>query len=276
MKIYAASLDELKARRATLQTDNAKRKDRNKSETYMFDIAIQGIEQSLKEQILSGLNRFNLLHFDIDASVYSGSYINIRIECNHNDMYSDKNALSWEYKVEVNPFKDGLEKSSGSYSGLNAVTPEQLESLRESYEALVYLNNIDWENVLNIAIPNRAEFIDKLNESEIDNIENEIEDLDKDIVIEELTTYLDKPILVKLDPYKSKEYLHVNTITIPYIALKSDTPKFYKYAVIPARKILLIESGDMTVEEVIEESIFNRVKKVHVLNAIKVPIETLQ
>lgn len=70
----------------------------------------------------------------------------------------DRQALNWNWAARLN--KDGeLKTESGSWSGLSATTTEQIDNLKESVRILEILNNMDWKTILNVTLPDEAEYV---------------------------------------------------------------------------------------------------------------------
>lgn len=59
-----------------------------------------------------------------------------------------------------------LKKETGSWSGLQACTIDQIENLKQCVGALEDLNNIDWKSLLNVPEINRDDFYNYERENE--------------------------------------------------------------------------------------------------------------
>ena len=112
--------------------------------------------RSTVEQYLS---EFKLqLRVDVLPQSFGLDGYEVNIYCNdrHNP-YNEDAALSWDYKVELD--KDGNPKMrTGSWSGLKAVTPNQLSNLKESVRCIEFIMNMDWKNILSVRFPKYEEF----------------------------------------------------------------------------------------------------------------------
>lgn len=83
-------------------------------------------------------------------------YLSVKISY---DLNKTKNqSLAWSYSVGLD--SDGnIKKESNSWSGLNAVTQEQLDDLEKSIEILKKLNIIDWKSILKTDVPSVKDYV---------------------------------------------------------------------------------------------------------------------
>lgn len=166
MKITANKRDEALRRKAeydarmdayTKDRDERSRKHRE------ADYAITG---PIKESIEKDLEQFDLLNFQVDASkgynwakrdeIAPEYYVEVRIRCN--DWHrGDNDALGWSFEVKID--KDGnVVKETGSWSGLQATTPEQINSLKQTVAAIELLNSYDWKEIILKDFPDYEQF----------------------------------------------------------------------------------------------------------------------
>ena len=83
-------------------------------------------------------------------------YISVNISY---DLNKTKNqSLAWSYSVGLD-LDGNVKKESNSWSGLNAVTQEQLDDLEKSIEILKKLNIIDWESILKTYVPSVKDYV---------------------------------------------------------------------------------------------------------------------
>lgn len=139
-------------------------------DAYNEDMARRGMKKRqdednimapLRDKLESDLSKFNLLNFDIDlrrgynfghGDRETDNYIEVNIRCNEFNKSDEKVALSWSYEVGLD--KEGnVENETSSWSGLKATTADQLESLKQTVQALEFLNNIDWEEAIRVTFP---------------------------------------------------------------------------------------------------------------------------
>ena len=83
-------------------------------------------------------------------------YISVNISY---DLNKTKNqSLAWSYSVGLD-LDGNVKKESNSWSGLNAVTQEQLDDLEKSIEILKKLNIIDWESIVKTDVPSVGDYV---------------------------------------------------------------------------------------------------------------------
>ena len=85
----------------------------------------------------------------IDVHVSRGfkGGISCKIQGNDRNLFDTGKALTWEYTASVD--KEGnVQTETSSWSGLQATTREQLDSLRETLRVLEVINQIDWASIL--------------------------------------------------------------------------------------------------------------------------------
>lgn len=154
MKITCNRRDDIIKRRDEYEADYKAREERYEAQKHAFYTAERNVTSLVEEEVGAQLRHYPALQFDIRASrgfFHSGG-MSIRIQCNEDNKFDDNVALSWSYDVELNEAGEVTKKSS-SWSGLKATTPEQMESLVQTVEALKYLNSVDWATVLNKELP---------------------------------------------------------------------------------------------------------------------------
>ena len=118
---------------------------------YMKDL--RSVTEPIQREIESYLNRFSALDFNVrvQENGYEYGSIEVYVGCNENRVTDHTSALSWSYYVRL---KNGqIYKETSSWSGLNACTPVQMESLEQTVEAIKYLNSVDWDSIVNHPIP---------------------------------------------------------------------------------------------------------------------------
>jgi len=69
-------------------------------------------------------------------------------------------SLTWEWKATLNPETGEVKKESSSWSGLEATTMDQIEDLKKCVRQLEIINTLNWEEILNVSIPEYSDFVD--------------------------------------------------------------------------------------------------------------------
>ncbi len=145
-----------------VQKYNAER-DAKKSEYNVqmdnYRRVVWDIENNVRLNLEQVLPYNDLIDIDVSHNYNyrtGKQYLSIKISY---DLNKTKNqSLAWNYSVGLD--RDGnIKKESGSWSGLNAVTQEQLDDLEKSIEILKKLNIIDWESILKTDVPSVSDYV---------------------------------------------------------------------------------------------------------------------
>ncbi|MBO7212362.1 MAG: hypothetical protein J6V44_15350 [Methanobrevibacter sp.] len=150
------------AARDAWKSDFDSRKAKYDSQEAEYNKAQYVIAKEIEELVKQELGNTPLaLEFDIRpyGSLDVKTYM-VRITANEYQKFDDDRALSWNWGCELD--NDGnVIKESGSWSGLQATTKEQLDDLRETLRVLDILNNMDWKAILddaNVRRPKRSDY----------------------------------------------------------------------------------------------------------------------
>lgn len=131
-------------------------RDRQDSEWSNFSKAQQSVFDELARLISSEIGD-TPLDLQIDVTPGFGSIINVRVS-DENYLHDDNKSLSWKWEVSLD--SDGnIKRDSSSWSGLKATTPEHLADLRNILDVLTVLNSIDWDQMLNVKLPNVSDYV---------------------------------------------------------------------------------------------------------------------
>ena len=153
MKILAKKRDDILRDKAAYEADKAKRHAEYNKQQEAYAEARYRVMSDIKSAIESELGN----HVDevrIDIQVWN----NIEVKVDNGDNPFGPSALSWNWGVKLD--RDGnVVKDSGSWSGLSAVTLEQIQDLRNTADILEVLNNIDWKTLLNTKVPDYKDYI---------------------------------------------------------------------------------------------------------------------
>lgn len=151
MKITSSRKDDILKRKAEYeQSRDAWRADRE-SRKQNYYRAIDSQSRPIEEAVMEQLRRFPSLEFEVRADEAhgfdGGRGYKIAIRCNEQRKFSEDSALSWSYDVHIS--KDGeVKRASSSWSGLQACTESQLNSLKQTVAAIELLYNMDWASLL--------------------------------------------------------------------------------------------------------------------------------
>lgn len=138
-------------------------KAKSVEEEHQFHEAEYAVTEPIQEKLQTDLSRFDKINIrvrvDPHGSMFGTRYpISVHIDANEHEKFEDTSALSWNFDVYLT-IEGEVVKSTGSWSGLKATTPEQLDSLRDTLSALEYLNGLDWASIINKELPNINDYM---------------------------------------------------------------------------------------------------------------------
>lgn len=150
--------DEIRADKQAWLDRKARNKEKSDQMWAKYREDERAILLPIKNTIESILSKFNLLSFDVRVEFNYGSLAEVRVRCNEDKKFSEDSALSWDYSALFNPKTGEVKKESGSWSGLKATTSAQLDSLRQTVEALEALNSVNYSELLNVKALNYDDY----------------------------------------------------------------------------------------------------------------------
>lgn len=217
-RVLSASYSELKDQYRGWKSNQEEAKSREERRLAQYLMDREAAFDPIKNELESKLSIWSNLHFQISVQPKWGSVIDVEVRCNENEKFNDDVALAWNYEVSLT--RDGdVVKESSSWSGLKATTREQIDSLQSSVEALRYLNNVDWENLLTVTLP---DYEDYRQESVLNEIDKEFKRQLSDSFISEL---IGSNTWVRIVPFESSGYRDRATL---YANIVRETPSQYE------------------------------------------------
>lgn len=196
MKITATRRSNLEKQRDAYDADLKLIDDQIEKGANEWHKAVYLEEQRIEKDIAERIGSTSLnLEIRVQQSWNTG--FEVRIEANKHNKFDDNVALAWNWSVELD--KDGnIKKDSSSWSGLKAITADQIADLEESVRVIKILNNIDWADVLSSPVPKYSEFVDeKLREASRDK-KKARPDFESDIIDARLEELIGTNIAVQL------------------------------------------------------------------------------
>lgn len=160
MKITSNRREDILKRKAEYEEDVARRVAQVEKEEQEFRDAEATVTNPVKAMLADIAAKYPRLDVEIRVERggrFGGEGIRVEIHVNDRDVHDKSKALSWNYDAYIN---DGeVVRETGSWSGLNAVTPEQLEHLEQSVAFLKELANLDWMGILNKDMPKYKDYL---------------------------------------------------------------------------------------------------------------------
>lgn len=206
MKIYMARRDEVLRRKQAYQ---------DQQQQHELEYTYYSMDKQEKLDAVAAIVKSEIGDTTLDISVKADSVVYgfIRVTVDNGSSPSQGNqALTWSWSVTFD--SDGeIKKDSGSWSGLQAVTNEQLENLKESVRVLEILNSLDWKTILDVELPRYNDYV-------VTRYPN-YEDFDKQLKIADIEDAIDEGKLLKGVGYR----YYRSTV---YYNVVSETDKSYK------------------------------------------------
>lgn len=164
MRITASKKDDILKRKAKYEADKAAYDERQRGYSKAYRAAEKEILEPIRQYLEKKLSRYSDLSFEISVErgwgLFEENGVNVRIRCNERNANRDNVALKWSYDAKVD--EDGeIVRETSSWSGLNATTEEQMRSLRQTVSALDFLNDLDWEDLIKVKMPDYYDYYDE-------------------------------------------------------------------------------------------------------------------
>lgn len=241
---------------------------RKQYDAYAYDQSrvFAGVEDAIRTQLGDKLGELNI---NVDSRF--GALLSVKIGNDLGGPRRDPNAaLTWSWEATLK--KDGtVDKESSSWSGLEAVTMEQVQDLKRSVEQLEIINSMDWKQLLDVSLPNWEDYID---DSQLEDL-GPRPDFDTELMEADLEDGIGQNVLFLANgggkAYNGKVYYQI----------LRDSGTQYTVVEVPARIIddLLAGKsyGDVTtVADYVERNGYqSRVRKATLMNQLARPIEPL-
>lgn len=186
MKITCNRKEDILRRKAEYEDAYNKQKEAHDAEFRNFRNAQFSAVEPTKKYLEDLFAKYPTLHAKVVVDPwgrYDSDGISVRIDVNDSEKFNDDTALSWDYSAYLT--SDGeVKRESSSWSGMKAVTRDQLKNLEETVAVLKELADLDWENLLKKEMPKYEDYVttrepDRRNKPDFDRelIEAEIEDI---------------------------------------------------------------------------------------------------
>lgn len=204
MKIYASRRDDLIAERDAYDAETAQYENRIHEGEKRWRRDTNAIADSIKQEVIEAIGDTSLqLNVNVRMGWRSGYEVNV--EANEHNKFDDNVALAWHWNASIED--DGtLKKDSGSWSGLKAVTSEQLADLEESVRVMKILNGMDWEHILKRAIPDSSQYVSQEDRQIARERSANRRDFDREIFEEDLKEAIAAGAWIKMEGRPETSY----------------------------------------------------------------------
>lgn len=229
MKITATRKEDLIRQRDEYDAESKRLKDAEEAQEKKWhqDQRIAG--DGIKEDVLRAIGADRSpLEIYIQVDPY-GHYMNggwsVRVRVNEGRKFDEGTALSWDWEASLN--EDGsVHKESGSWSGLKAVTSEQIADLEESVRIMKILNNIDWGVVLSRSNPKYEDYIDEENSNALRDRKNNRPDFESQLFTADLEDAIESGAWVKMKGRPETDSYRGSSYGDYWVKIDKLTPKF--------------------------------------------------
>lgn len=226
--ITASKLDDLRKQRDEYDAETKRLGDIREEKSKQYRKAIFDAAARLEREISTKIGT-TPLQLSIRVSDEWDEGWSVSVEANQANKFSDKVALAWNWSVKFN--RNGeIVKDSSSWSGLQAVTADQLADLEESVRVLKILNSIDWYMFLREAKqskPKYSDFNDEAGAKEYFDRSKNRPNFDEQIQSEQIEALIGSNSALKL---KNDQYYKGDCYIIP----TNVSDKFVTGHIVPA------------------------------------------
>ena len=180
------------ARKAAWQKDYDIKKAEYNAQEQAFENARDAVKEATIDEVKSQLGNIPK-YLTIDVTPYRRRF-EIKLDyADWSNVHKEDKALSWHFTVVLD--EDGnVNKETGSWSGLQATTREQLDDLKETLRLLEVLNTMDWETIIKKAQSSLPKYKDYVT---VTDPANDRPDWDREIINATLEDAVGKNILIK-------------------------------------------------------------------------------
>lgn len=184
------------AARDAWDTEYNRLKSKFDSEVDVWDSAKEELGLFIADQVKVALGRVGK-DLQVDADFSFGRLAHVRV--GNGTFVNYDSPLTWNFDVTLD--KEGnIKKETGSWSGLNATTLEDVKKLRDIVDALEILNNMDWYTILSNMYekyPNWEDYV----KTKVPR-RDERPAFEKDIRLLDIEDAVGKEVLVKGNPMR--------------------------------------------------------------------------
>ena len=218
MRIVSSRKDDVLRRKAEYEADFNKRKLEYDTQLKKYYEARATAVEPVKNYFENLFSKYPLLHADIrvEGSVYGDRGIRVEIIVDENNKFKDNISLSWNYDAYIN--QGQVVRETSSWSGMSAVTSDQLAHLEQSLSALKDLANVDWDRVLNITLPDYTEYISVTDP----RFDRDKPNFKQELLEAELDDLVGQRKVIEVEPFDSSWFRGPS-----FVAIVRDTGKQY-------------------------------------------------
>lgn len=160
MKITANRKEDILRRKAEYEEDVARRIAQVEKEEQEFREAEYAVTDPVKHEIEKLFEKYPTLHAEVrvESAPFRQAGLRVQVSVNEREKFSDSTAISWSYDVYLNDNGE-VKRETNSWSGMQAVTADQLRQLEETVAVLKELLEVDWASLLNKEMPRYRDYL---------------------------------------------------------------------------------------------------------------------
>lgn len=160
MKITSSRKDDIIRRRDEFDRRKKEYEDIHEEEYNRYRTAQYEVTEGAKRELedIMAPYKFSDLEIRVEDGRFSGPGIHVSIRVHDRNVHDKHKALSWTYEASLGEEGEVIRETS-SWSGLQAVTSEQLDDLENTLKCLKMLAGLDWEKFLNRSMPNWQDYV---------------------------------------------------------------------------------------------------------------------
>lgn len=259
MKITANRKEDILRRKAEYEEDFNRRKVQHEAEEQKFREAQYAVADPVKKELQAVFEPYTTLHARIDVDPwgrFGGRGMAVRIDVNDNEKFSDDTALAWDYSAYIGEDGEPVRETS-SWSGMKAVTEDQLKNLEETLAVLKELATLDWKALLDRAMPDWKDYITTPDPS----YDRDRPNFDQELAEAEIEEIIGKRKMIEVLPFSGSWYYDDRSRRARnvFIAIVKDSGSQYTIKECP---MYAYEKGEAT--KYFDEGESHRVKKANI------------
>lgn len=220
MRIYSGRYEQLLREKAEYDRKNNEYDNAMDVAWRKYESAKDDIIQPIVDKVKQGLEKFNLLEIEVSGGTRYGENIEIEVKCNEISNRKESHSLRWTYDVWFNRSTNEVEQESNSWSGVNLTTPDQLADLKQTVQAVEFLQSLDWASMLSQELPNRRDFTEG-----IERPDNQYRDFTSELKEAKFDECVGEQVAIRGYATETSGY---RENTKGYYVLTGATPKQYK------------------------------------------------
>lgn len=199
MKIVSSRKDDILRRKAEWEENYRSLSKAHDEEYRQYQDAQEAVYLPVRQALEDFFSQYSRLRADI--RVYPGKFgsdgLSVRIDVAGVDPKTT--ALKWSYEVYLT--KGEIQRETSSWSGLHAVTADELAELEQSVACLKSLADFDWKSLLDRALPKHSDYV----KTKVPSY-SEIPDFDSELTAATLDELIGERKMIKVQPFTGSFY----------------------------------------------------------------------